>query len=565
MPTRPRTSEPAAVDQARRATVRDEFVRDVLGHDVLGRDVTAAARLEAARCRLARSFADSADGARSITGTARSSGACGHGVSGHGVSGHGVSRAGAAVTVGTAGVAGPGRSVDAASSVGLSFDQAFAEFEAAAARLVAAGVPADAGAILAVRSHLDRLSASVAEAEVRFDTAELWRDEGSGSMRGWLADAAGLGRRAASAQSARLRRLEQWPEVATAWEEGRLREAQVDVIVGVVPRRFAPLFAEQAATVVEALVPLDVAATEFAMRRWVQCAEAADGPEQFRGPANGLHLDRVLDGRFVLNGQFDGAEAAILRAALHDFDVPDPVDAEGNPIGAPRSLAERNADALIAACSFAISHREGASDSGRILPHVSLVVDIDELRASALRGAGVHDHAELERQADTHRWSAAERAWFTDSLDRRLPGDSVTFDGTHLDATATSLLTCDAVIQRVMVAEGKVLDMGREVRTATAAQRRAIITRDRHCRAPGCRTGPQHCDVHHVDHWINGGRTDVHRMVLLCGTHHRLFHRPGHRMELDDDGVFTVHSPRGWSRSTTPEHGGAVLFSPPPT
>jgi hypothetical protein len=39
----------------------------------------------------------------------------------------------------------------------------------------------------------------VTEAEIRFDQAELWRDEGAGSLRGWMADHCGLGRRGAPA------------------------------------------------------------------------------------------------------------------------------------------------------------------------------------------------------------------------------------------------------------------------------------------------------------------------------------------------------------------------------
>ncbi len=434
-----------------------------------------------------------------------------------------------------------------------SFDLAFEQLAAAVRSMVHTGVPADAQSLLALRAQLDQLSALLAEAEVRFDQHELWRDEGAGSLRGWMADQCDLGRRAATAQARRVERLEQWPDIAQAWSAGRLNAAQVEVVVGIVPKRFVSLFAEQASSVVDIIAPLTVGNTELALRQWVRCAEAADGPDQFREPPTGLHIDRLLDGQFVLQGQFDAADAAIITAALHDFDVPDPVDADGLPIGEPRTLLQRNRDALVAACKFAVTHREGASDTGRFLPHVSLVVDVAELRASALRGAGVHSHAGLEQMAEAHNWSAAERAWFSDALDRRLHGTAVTFDGTDIDAAGVSLLTCDSIVQRIMVAGDKVLNMGRSVRTATPVQRRAIITRDRHCRAPGCSTKPKHCDVHHIDHWINGGRTDVHRMVLLCGTHHRQFHKPGYRMELDDDAVFTVHSPKGWSRSSTPD------------
>ena len=432
-----------------------------------------------------------------------------------------------------------------------SFEALFEQLTELVTALAECSVPADSAALVGVRAQIDRLTAVVTEAEIRFDQAELWRDAGSGSLRGWMADHCGLGRRAAPAAARRVERLELWPAVVTAWNNAEVTAAQVDLMIGIVPRRFVSLFADHAESMVQNISQLDAAATEHAIRYWVKRAENADGPEHFHESTSGLHFDRIMDGRFVLTGQFEAADAAIIDAALRDFDVPDPVDDAGNPIGEPRSLSQRNSDALLEICRFALSHRQGAGDAGRHLPHVSLIVDINELRASALRGAGVHSHAGLEQMAEAHGWNAAERAWFTDALHHH--GTGVTFDGTELDATAVSLLTCDSIVQRVMMAGDKVLDMGRETRTATAAQRRAIITRDRHCRAPGCCTKPKHCDVHHIDHWINGGRTDVDRMVLLCGTHHRQFHRPGYRMELDEQATFTVHSPHGWTRSTTPD------------
>jgi hypothetical protein len=398
----------------------------------------------------------------------------------------------------------------------------------------------------------------LSEAEVRFDQHELWRVEGAGSLRGWLSSACGLSRKEAMRQARRTERLEVWPAVANAWSEGRLSGAQVDVAVALVPRRFMALFGAQAAEVVPLVQPLDVEQTEVALRQWVRCAEAADGPEQFTDHPSGLHLDRLLDARVVVQGQLDAGEAAIVEAALRVFDVPDRFDEHGQLMGEARTVGKRNADALVEVCRFALTHREGAGESGRFVPHVSLVVDVNELRASALRGVGVRSHADLAQVSTDKGWSAVELAWFADALGHH--GVGVTSEGSELDATAVSLLTCDSVVQRVMVAGSKVLNMGREVRTATLAQRRAIIARDRHCRAPGCRTKPKHCDVHHVDHWINGGRTDVDRMVLLCGTHHHEFHKPGYRMELDDQAVFTVHSSMGWSRSSVPERVEMQVF-----
>jgi hypothetical protein len=260
-----------------------------------------------------------------------------------------------------------------------------------------------------------------------------------------------------------------------------------------------------------------------------------------------------------VQGQLNRTEAAIIEAALRVFDTPDPVDENGELIGDPRSLAKRNVDALVEVCNFALSHREGAGESGRFVPHVSVVVDIAELRASALRGAGVRSQVGLDQIAADRGWSAAETAWFGDALHRH--GDAASSDGSELDALAVATLTCDSVVQRVLMSGSKILNLGREVRTATASQRRAIVARDRYCRAPGCRTKPKHCEVHHIDHWINGGRTDVDRMVLLCGTHHREFHKPGYRLELSDQAEFTVHSPKGWSRTSAPERVEQLAFA----
>ena len=444
----------------------------------------------------------------------------------------------------------------------VSFDVAFAQLSCAITSMGASGVPADAQVLKSLRKQIDQLSALTVEAEVRFDQSQLWRDEGAGSLRAWLVDACGLSRREATRMARRADRLETWPDVLEAWKSGDLSGAQVDVVVASVPARFVNEFAVQAPDVVRVLAPLDVAQTEVAMRQWVRCAEAADGVEDFSERPSGVYLDTLLDGRVVVQGQLNPTEAAIVEAALRVFDVPESVDETGEFIGDPRSLAKRNADALVEICNFALSHREGTGDSGRFVPHVSLIVDIAELRASALRGAGVRSQAGLERVAAARGWSAAERSWFTDALHRH--GNAVNADGSELNATAVATLTCDSVVQRVLMAGSKVLNLGREVRTATAAQRRAIVARDRHCRAPGCRIKPKHCDVHHIDHWINGGRTDVGRMVLLCGTHHREFHKPGYRMELSDQAEFTVYSPKGWTRSSVPERVEAQIFPSEP-
>jgi hypothetical protein len=86
----------------------------------------------------------------------------------------------------------------------------------------------------------------------------------------------------------------------------------------------------------------------------------------------------------------------------------------------------------------------------------------------------------------------------------------------------------------------EILDSGRASRTFTAAQRRAIVARDKHCRWPGCDRPPGWCDAHHSIHWADGGVTSVEKGVLLCGRHHDRVHHDDLAIAVLRDGSRTV-------------------------
>jgi hypothetical protein len=94
-----------------------------------------------------------------------------------------------------------------------------------------------------------------------------------------------------------------------------------------------------------------------------------------------------------------------------------------------------------------------------------------------------------------------------------------------LDPGAFGRLLCDAVEQAVLVDENrKVLYLGRSTRLASAAQRMALIARDRGCCVPGCTVPPAGCEAHHLVWWRHGGATDIDNLALVCGRHHTLIH-----------------------------------------
>src|SRR5215831_2874089 len=76
--------------------------------------------------------------------------------------------------------------------------------------------------------------------------------------------------------------------------------------------------------------------------------------------------------------------------------------------------------------------------------------------------------------------------------------------------------------------------------------RRAVMLRDRRCAWPRCGRPAVYCDVHHLRHKKDGGKTSASDCVLLCQFHHDVcIHRWGWQLILHPDGTTTAHGPRG--------------------
>ncbi len=81
--------------------------------------------------------------------------------------------------------------------------------------------------------------------------------------------------------------------------------------------------------------------------------------------------------------------------------------------------------------------------------------------------------------------------------------------------------------------------------TIPAGIRNAVILRDQHCQWAGrCNQPAAACQVHHVKHKKNGGKTSVKDCVLLCFFHHQVvIHRWGWTLVLNPDGTTTAWNP----------------------
>jgi Domain of unknown function (DUF222)/HNH endonuclease len=97
--------------------------------------------------------------------------------------------------------------------------------------------------------------------------------------------------------------------------------------------------------------------------------------------------------------------------------------------------------------------------------------------------------------------------------------------GHILDIDTLRMVACDCSVTRIIFGpEGEVLDVGRKTRVWTPAQRRAITARDRHCQGKGCYAPAKDCDIHHTDHWADGGTTTIDKGKLFCRPCHTTEH-----------------------------------------
>ncbi|WP_211589769.1 DUF222 domain-containing protein [Microbispora sp. H11081] len=94
--------------------------------------------------------------------------------------------------------------------------------------------------------------------------------------------------------------------------------------------------------------------------------------------------------------------------------------------------------------------------------------------------------------------------------------------GQVLPVTSVHRLARTSTLMRiVMDADGQVLDMGRKVRLATPAQRRAIFARYATCWIDGCPLPATMCQIDHADNWSTGGLTDLKLLGPACQFHNR--------------------------------------------
>ncbi len=294
------------------------------------------------------------------------------------------------------------------------------------------------------------------------------------------------------------------PGMGAALARGEVSRAHVDVAVRTIDRIPARIRRAAAPVVDDFLVEVSSAHPPRACENLAaEVLDRLDPDRTERGLDPDAHLRRRLDvvvdssGMVVVRGQLDAPNGAALRAAIDHYSAPVPAgtDEDGQAVVRDtRTPSQRRADAL---CTIATASMASAGTRAGEPPRVVVHTTVEQIRAlcsSAARDRGTAGRADCEQTGP-------------------------------ITPATLERLTCDAVLHRVLTApNGAVLDLGRSVRLATAAQRRALAARDRGCVVPGCRRPPTWCDAHHVIPWHRGGSTDLANLALLCPAHHSAVH-----------------------------------------
>ena len=100
----------------------------------------------------------------------------------------------------------------------------------------------------------------------------------------------------------------------------------------------------------------------------------------------------------------------------------------------------------------------------------------------------------------------------------------------------TEKYTCEGQLIPVWETEGTPVAVGRTQRIVPDRTRRLVEDRDKGCRFPDC-TSKGYLEVHHMEHWRDGGATDPDNLLCLCSHHHDEHHRGSFTISGDPERV----------------------------
>jgi hypothetical protein len=339
------------------------------------------------------------------------------------------------------------------------------------------------------RARLEAVSATVLAA---FDANGDWVGEAAYSAAAWIKSHTGTTRADAGSRLRLANRLRMMPLTAAAFAAGEVTEAHVRLMARCVGPRTLEAFGAAESFLLGEARRLDADSFLKVVEHWINVVDPNGPPPRTERPDE-LFASETLEGRvvgkFTLSHESGIAFLEALRSKTDELFHRDKRLREVDPTDPllDSTAAERRARALLELVEKGFA----ASDPQRRQAGATVIIDERTLGGIDAGPDAVHE----------------------------------TVYGSVVPLQLLNMWLCDSYVSRlIMSAEGVPLDMGREVRTATREQRRALRARDGGCAVPGCDCTANWADAHHIEWWQRGGATDLVNLVNLCRHHHRRVH-----------------------------------------
>ncbi|MBE7325198.1 DUF222 domain-containing protein [Nocardioides sp. Y6] len=371
------------------------------------------------------------------------------------------------------------------------------------------------------------------------DVAEA---QGFHSVAPWLAHHTHV-RRADAATDLKLAvALEELPVLAAGLREARVNVAQARVIAGAlgelpdgIEPEVAALAEAELVRLAEAHDPADLAKLGRRILELVDPQRFEDEErrkleeaEKHAAEKQRLKMRALGDGLTRISGVIPDAVAARLSTYLHAFTNPRLSD------GAVRRTTDAQSDTE--------KQGTGQQGTGLVVNHPRRLAEAFGQLLETLDPTRLPLHGgDATNVTVTISFDALKTGLGVASLDNGTPGDG--FD--TLTAAQARRLACNArIIPAVLGTASEVLDLGRGARLFTKAQRRALLLRDKTCRAEGCTIPGTWTEAHHLMPWSHGGMTDLDNALLLCSKHHHRAHDDTYDMTRLASGDYRFHRRR---------------------
>jgi hypothetical protein len=388
--------------------------------------------------------------------------------------------------------------------------------------------------ITELAGHLNSATHRLLTLLAEFDRRKGWSDSATQSCAHWLNWKCGIDMGAAREKVRVARALESLPRISSAMARGELSYSKVRAVTRVASPETEEL-----------LLSIALHGTAHHVETTVRCFRRAQQAEELSREARQQAARRLSyswddDGSLVLKASLPAETGALFLKAL---------DAAVNAIEQQAMGKHEHVSAETSATGEDPTPGERPLRSVRCADALTRIAESFLAHGAEALSAGDRNQLVVHVDAQTLREGCAGRCEHE--------------HGPALPVETARRLGCDASVISVVEGErGEPLNVGRKTRTLPPAIRRALQSRDRGCRFPGC-SNTHYVDGHHIQHWANGGETRLSNLALLCRYHHRQVHEGGVIVRAIENGAlrFTTQDGRRFD-SPLPTQPGTDHVAP---